>query len=249
MGIRHEESKLAKAPVWIKLPCLNIQLWTKKGLSKIASALGKPMSTDGLTDKKGMLNYARILVEIELNAPVKQFLKCKLPDGTFYKQQILYEWMPTQCGNCNLWGHKEENCPKDKPQTAVTMEPNIEPLQRGLLPTACLKISEVRDEGTSKVSPPGNGTEMHGTGGGHFDEGSTLRPVASEPVEVLTKRQKKKKKKNNAASISSVEIGQEGQSSDNPKMSTRSSEIQIQRQNQQEVEVAKPPDPGGKQLC
>lgn len=87
----HEEPKNSRAPVWIKLPCLNIQLWTKKGLSKIASALGVPMSTDGLTDKRGMLNYARILVEIDLNVPVKQHLRCKLPDGSFYKQQLLYE--------------------------------------------------------------------------------------------------------------------------------------------------------------
>lgn len=127
-----EESKPTRAPVWIKLPCLNIQMWTKKGLSKIASALGTPLSTDGLTDKRGMLNYARILVELDLTQPTRQKLRCKLPDGSFYNQQLMYEWMPIQCESCKLWGHKEEICPKDNPQGTVVVEANVEPLKKGL---------------------------------------------------------------------------------------------------------------------
>lgn len=144
-----EESKTTKAPVWIKLPCLNIQLWTKKGLSKIASALGTPLSTDGLTDRRGVLNYARILVELDLTMPVKQKLRCKLPDGSYYNQHLMYEWMPTQCGKCNLWGHKDEICPKDKPHTDVVMEANIEQLQRGLLPDACFRPTVAKEPESS----------------------------------------------------------------------------------------------------
>lgn len=136
--LTHEETKTTKAPVWIKLPGLNIQLWGKKGLSKIASALGTPLNTDGLTAN-------RILVELDITAPIKQQMRCKLPDGSYYNQQLIYEWMLAKCEKCSLWGHKEENCPKDKPVNSDVVQPNIEPLQRGLLPATCLKDGEPKN--------------------------------------------------------------------------------------------------------
>lgn len=239
----HEEGKQTKAPVWIKLPCLNIQLWTKKGLSKIASALGSPLSTDGLTDRRGMLNYARILVEVDLTKPIKQCLKCKLLDGSFYKQQLLYEWMPTQCEKCSLWGHKMEICPKDKPQNGVVMEANIEPLQRGLLPTACFKVTEDKAAESSNTQPI---TEVVQRQSGEACEREILsQPVLAEQDEGLTKKQKRKKKKS-ANAKASGEISQEIQNVDMTKMATTGDDVLIQKQNQNQVEEPKPPDLGGK---
>lgn len=75
--------------------------------------------------------------------------------------------MPTQCGKCNLWGHNEEICQNDKPQTTVVMEANIEPLKRGLFPTACLKVAETKEVDVITVSVlSSDGLKQNGGGKG-----------------------------------------------------------------------------------
>lgn len=187
---------LVKVPVWVKLPCLNIQLWTKKGLSKIASALGTPLSTDGLTDKGGMLNYVRITV------------------------------------------YGEEMCPRDKPHNSVIMEANIEPIQRGLLPTACLKVLKTIVAPAVVSVVVQNQSEFSITK-------EIPQTIVAEPFEVLSKKQRKKKKKNLAAKEAG-ETSNEGQSIEVPKMTTRGAEAHVQKQLQSEVMESKPPDLGGK---
>ncbi|KAJ6742878.1 GLYCINE-RICH CELL WALL STRUCTURAL PROTEIN 1.8-LIKE [Salix viminalis] len=52
-------------PVWIRLKGLPLPLWTTKGLSLVASMVGKPLSCDEATHKCSRLEYARICVEID----------------------------------------------------------------------------------------------------------------------------------------------------------------------------------------
>lgn len=89
-----ETKKPTTRKVWIRLPDLKLQFWTKQGIEKIVSGVGKPLSTDFLTANKDAIKFARVLVDIDLLKPYPSDVKCKLPNGTFYTQKIEYEGLP-----------------------------------------------------------------------------------------------------------------------------------------------------------
>lgn len=77
----------------------------EKSLSKIASALDKPMVTDECTSKKLRVSYARIMVEIDITQPLKQFVKIRDKEGNVIQQAVEYEWKPSFCQICQKVGH------------------------------------------------------------------------------------------------------------------------------------------------
>ncbi|KAJ6377598.1 hypothetical protein OIU76_026552 [Salix suchowensis] len=99
-------------PVWIKLPNLSLKCWSTTCLSKIASALGKPVQSDMLTSSMTRLSYARILVEINLAEDLPQFVKFRLPNGVMHAQPIVYETLPKFCAHCKVIGHIVDSCSK-----------------------------------------------------------------------------------------------------------------------------------------
>ncbi|KAJ6365126.1 hypothetical protein OIU76_029989 [Salix suchowensis] len=99
-------------PVWVKLPNLSLKCWSTTCLSKIASALGKPIQCDMLTSSMSRLSYARILVEINLAEDLSQFVKFCLPNGVMHAQSIVYETLPKFCAHCKVIGHIVDSCSK-----------------------------------------------------------------------------------------------------------------------------------------
>ncbi|GJY54986.1 RNA-directed DNA polymerase, eukaryota, reverse transcriptase zinc-binding domain protein [Tanacetum coccineum] len=60
-----------KLPIWVKLVNLPLEAWTVKGLSALASRLGKPVMMDNVTTmmcNQGIrrLGYARVLIKVEV---------------------------------------------------------------------------------------------------------------------------------------------------------------------------------------
>ncbi|KAK9665887.1 hypothetical protein RND81_14G143200 [Saponaria officinalis] len=60
------KERVSTVPVWVLLPNLDVQFWSAKALSKIASRVGKPLYTDKCTECKAKISFARVLVEVEL---------------------------------------------------------------------------------------------------------------------------------------------------------------------------------------
>lgn len=77
-----ERDGLATVPIWIKLPGLRLHFWAPQMLSKTAIAMGKPFYTDMMTTKRSRLAYARICVEICLNADLPKYVMIKDPSGS-----------------------------------------------------------------------------------------------------------------------------------------------------------------------
>lgn len=209
-----------------------------------------------------MLNYARILVffygnarilvEVDISVPLKQQLRCKLPDGSYYNHQLVYEWMPIQCEACKLWGHKEEICTKGKPKDNNVMQANIEPLQRGLLLVVCLEVRK-----------PEKSREEIGVGQDHSKENlpckepvQVIHQPATEvsnaqasnvvPVEGVPKKQKKKKKKNASAAKNAQTSEDQNGMEENDGSAEGNFDASVSAQVQKIDEKTKPPDPGGK---
>lgn len=57
-SFQFDKNKISKLPVWIRLYGLSFPLWSKKGLSLVASMVGRPLSSDEQTYRCTRLEYA-----------------------------------------------------------------------------------------------------------------------------------------------------------------------------------------------
>lgn len=74
--------------------------------------MGRPISSDKLTQTKERLSYARVLVEVEIDAAKElvRNVRIRLPNGIAFDQEVLYEYEPKFCGKCNKLGHSSGEC-------------------------------------------------------------------------------------------------------------------------------------------
>ncbi|PWA91347.1 DUF4283 domain-containing protein [Artemisia annua] len=107
-------------PIWVKFVNLPLEAWTAKGLSAIASRLGKPVMMDSMTTKMcsqgvGRLGYARVLVEVDAKKGIPDhvdIMYCdKMGKQTAVKKvKVEYDWKPHVCVLCKVFGHNHEKC-------------------------------------------------------------------------------------------------------------------------------------------
>ncbi|KAK4715958.1 hypothetical protein R3W88_014296 [Solanum pinnatisectum] len=106
--------ELYTVPIWIKLPGLDFKYWSLKGLSKIGSLVGKPFIVDRNTEKKIGLNFARLLVEVALDAQLPEKILFRNEKGNLIEQKVTYDWRPTLCKFYKKYGHSGDDCRKKK---------------------------------------------------------------------------------------------------------------------------------------
>ncbi|KAK1297666.1 hypothetical protein QJS10_CPB15g01195 [Acorus calamus] len=63
-GMRLEIERLETIPVWIRFPALPLHMWGTRLISKLASAIGKPLYMDSATAGRSHIAFARVCVEI-----------------------------------------------------------------------------------------------------------------------------------------------------------------------------------------
>lgn len=56
--------------ITITFPGLLVGYWSSEVLSKVASAIGKPLYTDSFTASMARISYARVLVETDVSQPL-----------------------------------------------------------------------------------------------------------------------------------------------------------------------------------
>ncbi|CAI9112834.1 OLC1v1013328C1 [Oldenlandia corymbosa var. corymbosa] len=107
-GINYRE--ITKVPVWVQLRGLELKYWNIDTLSRMASTLGLPIMTDELTASRDKVQYARILVEMEIKEQVPEQICFEDEKGNVQEQKVTYEWKPVQCQGCKGYGHSGEQC-------------------------------------------------------------------------------------------------------------------------------------------
>ncbi|KAK3229980.1 hypothetical protein Dsin_001861 [Dipteronia sinensis] len=55
----------SKILIWVKLFNIPHEYWNEEGLSHIASAVGKPLYADSLTESMKRISFARVCIEID----------------------------------------------------------------------------------------------------------------------------------------------------------------------------------------
>ncbi|VFQ83145.1 unnamed protein product [Cuscuta campestris] len=111
--------------VWVKLMDVPMQFWGHNSLSKIASKLGKPLFTNGLTNKVASKftleedpddklaykkpNFCRVLIHMDLSKPPPSSVKVNFVGGS-YMQHVEYEDLPLYCYHCEKFAHTPFDC-------------------------------------------------------------------------------------------------------------------------------------------
>ncbi|GKC41131.1 RNA-directed DNA polymerase, eukaryota, reverse transcriptase zinc-binding domain protein [Tanacetum coccineum] len=91
-----------------------------KGISALASRLGRPIKMDQMTadmcrEWSGRLGYARVLVEINAEDEFPDKIKINYVDGLMKIKstkwvRVEYTWKPSRCIHCKVFGHSLNNC-------------------------------------------------------------------------------------------------------------------------------------------
>lgn len=66
----------------------------ERSIGKIASAIGTPLITDECTTNKLRVSYARVFVEVDVSAELKEEIIIRGPRGSKLIQKVEYEWKP-----------------------------------------------------------------------------------------------------------------------------------------------------------
>ncbi|GJS52904.1 RNA-directed DNA polymerase, eukaryota, reverse transcriptase zinc-binding domain protein [Tanacetum coccineum] len=97
-----------------------LKAWSKKGISTLASRLGRPIMMDQVTTDMcfrgtGWLGYARVLVEIKANKGFIENIEInyvddqkKIKSSKWVK--VEYSWRPVMCSHCKVFGHSYNKC-------------------------------------------------------------------------------------------------------------------------------------------
>ncbi|XP_019260723.1 PREDICTED: uncharacterized protein LOC109238702 [Nicotiana attenuata] len=109
----NEETTMAV--VWIPLPNLSPELFARKSLLSIASAVGKPIAIDKATQVKSRPSTARVRVIVDLVAKLPQRVRLQYVDNESGKvvevfQEVVYDNLPGYCNICKHQGHVESAC-------------------------------------------------------------------------------------------------------------------------------------------
>jgi len=106
-------------PAWIKIHKLPLECWTEAGLSRIASSIGKPIHVDNATAKRQRLDFARVCVEVEAGDELPDEVQIKV-NGDSVVVTIEYQWLPSNCSKCRIFGHSTESCTSKLTSTPST---------------------------------------------------------------------------------------------------------------------------------
>lgn len=105
---------LSAMPIWIDLKGVPSMLFSHKALKCLSRAAGKFVKLHPSTERCTRIDVARVLVEVNVQAPLVEKIICMDKDGLEVMIDVSYPWLPPQCNVCNAWGHKGVNCTSNK---------------------------------------------------------------------------------------------------------------------------------------
>ncbi|KAL5718016.1 hypothetical protein ACHQM5_010961 [Ranunculus cassubicifolius] len=117
--VESERGAIKTLPLWVKFLNVPKQVWNKKGLSRLASTIGKPMFMDKATEARSILSYARVCVEVEALKELPAMVKTKVSQTKTAEIAVEYSWKPLICTKCQVFGH---SCNQQSPQITPTSQ-------------------------------------------------------------------------------------------------------------------------------
>lgn len=104
---------LRRVPIWVKLHHLPLNCWGIDALSRIGSLVGIPICADEATSQQSRMDYARMLIEVDITRPLVEEVQVRRVSGHLFTQNVQFEWKPLVCFKCLRLGHI---CVEEKPK-------------------------------------------------------------------------------------------------------------------------------------
>lgn len=108
-----QKEELSTIPIWVKFPNLRMTCRSITALSKISSCIGNPIYMDKPTAAGERIAYAKVLVDISVDATLPDSLTIGC-NGKLFAQEVEYYWKPKPCTSCGAFNHSNSSCPVQK---------------------------------------------------------------------------------------------------------------------------------------
>lgn len=116
-GMKLSKDAINKILVWVNFYNVLFEYWTEEGLSCIASAVGKPLYGDTLTESRQRINFARIYVEMDagIDWPNSFDLEFWSGEDELLEKEVVsigveHQWKPLHCRLGRVFGHSVSKC-------------------------------------------------------------------------------------------------------------------------------------------
>lgn len=118
-GKSSEPGAPASMPIWVKLSNIPDCYWTKEGISRLASVIGKPLFADPLTSKFDALPFAKVCVQYTMGSPLPSSISAVTLDPLSEEKitvevAVSYPAKLLVCDCCKSLGHSPGACPSVK---------------------------------------------------------------------------------------------------------------------------------------
>ncbi|XP_019097126.1 PREDICTED: uncharacterized protein LOC109131057 [Camelina sativa] len=98
-------------PVWIRLPNIPVNHYTKDTISEIAACVGQILEVPFDEKEAQSRDYVRARVFLDLSKGLRNFKELQLPNGDLVKIGIDYERVRKRCFQCQRLTHDKSRCP------------------------------------------------------------------------------------------------------------------------------------------
>ncbi|GAV59562.1 DUF4283 domain-containing protein [Cephalotus follicularis] len=109
-GMSLSMDSFSRIPVWVKLYNIPAELWTKPGLSYVASVLGVPLCMDATNTAGNRLSFARVCIEMKASSCFPSSYKVRWRNDTLIDVMVQYSWKPLACSVCRVFDHSSKQC-------------------------------------------------------------------------------------------------------------------------------------------
>ncbi|XP_062109679.1 uncharacterized protein LOC133820961 [Humulus lupulus] len=99
-------------PIWAQLSNLELKYWGERSMEKIVGSIGRMVKQDRATQAREKLQYAGVLIEVNLTKDLLEQIKFEDENGEFVYVGVQYDWKPDICLHCKGIGHRKEVCKK-----------------------------------------------------------------------------------------------------------------------------------------
>ena len=105
----YEKNSITTMPIWVKLPKLNVRYQGETTLRKIVGYLSRVLKIDTATLKIERMQYARVLVDMDIIEGFSEELYFTNENDELVTQPVQYEWL-LWCCKCSQFGHTNTEC-------------------------------------------------------------------------------------------------------------------------------------------
>lgn len=105
-----EEAHITSAVVPVELRNVPYLLFNKESLSRIATAVGKPISLAPETERKENFQVAKLYVRVDLTKSLPSKIISGFSNSKENEISISYPWLPLKCEGCGKFGHQRDEC-------------------------------------------------------------------------------------------------------------------------------------------